>query len=157
MTSKALRGFTLVELITTIVIVGILSAVAIPRMFDNSAFSERGYIDEVSSALSYAQKIAIASRCEVSFAIDATGAYTANQRSTFNNCVAKTGPWTMAIRRSDGSSLTGKPPSDAILTPAATIVFDENGRVSNGSPPVISVGPFTLTVDQPTGLVLVQP
>lgn len=58
-------GFTVVELVVTLVIVGILAAIALPRFQDNTAFTQRGFYDEVKAALRYAQKLAIAKRREV--------------------------------------------------------------------------------------------
>lgn len=58
-------GFTTVELVVTLVIVGILAAIALPRFQDNTAFTQRGFYDEVKAALRYAQKLAIAKRREV--------------------------------------------------------------------------------------------
>lgn len=55
----------MVELVVTLVIIGILAAIAIPRFQDTSAFTQRGFSDEVRAALRYAQKIAIAKRREV--------------------------------------------------------------------------------------------
>ncbi|MDO8291693.1 MAG: type II secretion system protein [Gallionella sp.] len=56
------RGFTLVELIMTMVIVGILAAVVAPRFFDTNVFQSRGFADQVQATLRYAQKVAIAQR-----------------------------------------------------------------------------------------------
>jgi len=63
------RGFTLTELITVIVIVGILSVAALPRFFTVSDFEDRGSADQVKSLLRFAQKTAIAQHHNISVAI----------------------------------------------------------------------------------------
>ena len=67
------RGFTLVELIMTMVIVGILAAVVAPRFFDNNVFQSRGFADEVQATLRYAQKVAIAQRRVVCVVFNSAG------------------------------------------------------------------------------------
>ncbi len=67
------RGFTMVEMITVIVILGILAAVAAPRFFDRNVFDSRGYYDQVISTLRHAQKTAIAQRRFVCVSFSAVG------------------------------------------------------------------------------------
>lgn len=55
-------GFSLVELIATLTVIGILAVFAIPRMVDRAAFQSRGFYDQAQGLVRYAQKIAIAQR-----------------------------------------------------------------------------------------------
>lgn len=66
-------GFTLIELIMVIVMLGVLAVFAAPRMFNTGDFNARGFHDETMSLLRYAQKTAIAQRRTVCVAFSATG------------------------------------------------------------------------------------
>ena len=55
-------GFSLVELVTTLIVVGILAAFAIPRFVGRTGFESRGFYDQAQGIVRYAQKIAIAQR-----------------------------------------------------------------------------------------------
>ena len=75
--SPALRrsqtGFTMVELIVTMILIGIMSAVAIPRISSLGTFNARGFRDQTIATLRFAQKTAIAQRRAVCVAIGSTG------------------------------------------------------------------------------------
>ena len=55
-------GFTMVELITIIILLGILAAVAIPRMDGATSFRSVEFRDKAIAALRYAQKTAASHR-----------------------------------------------------------------------------------------------
>jgi len=63
-------GFTLVELILIVVLLGILSFFAGARMSDRNSANARGFADQVASTLRFAQKAAIAQRRNVYVNID---------------------------------------------------------------------------------------
>lgn len=54
-------GYTIIELVTIIVILGILAVVALPRM-NNNAYRSNEFRDRAVSALRYAQKTAVSHR-----------------------------------------------------------------------------------------------
>src|SRR5688572_20754793 len=66
------RGFTLPELVATIVILGILAAVAVPRLMSSKGFASRGFYDEGQAVVRFAQKTAIAWRRPIVVCVSAS-------------------------------------------------------------------------------------
>jgi MSHA pilin protein MshC len=148
------RGFTVIELVTVVVILGIVAVVAAPRMFNNAIFNQRGYADEIAGALRYSQRIALASGCNVRVIVNAAG-YSAVQPNV--RCVTG-GAWNTAVLSPDRRPLANVAPAGIVVN-AAVIEF-------NGAPPPaarliapvapLNVGTFAVTIDAAGGSVTVQ-
>jgi MSHA pilin protein MshC len=155
------NGFTLIELVTVIVILGVLAAIAGPRFFGENIFRVRGYADEVATALRYAQKIAVASGCPVQVSLAPATGYTLMQRAASGNTCATSGAYSLAVKRPDGGDdYRGTPPTGVDIGSSATFTFDGGGAATPTAGTVLTVvgqaGSYSITVDTATGLAVVQ-
>jgi prepilin-type N-terminal cleavage/methylation domain-containing protein len=148
-------GYTLIELVTCLIIVGILGTMIAPKLFSYQPFQERGYADEVAAALHNTQDVAVSSGCDASITVNAAG-YQALQRAAVGNTCAAAGGWVTPVLAVDGGTVSGSAPTGVVTSAAHQFVFDSTGRVTNGTPPPLGIGSFTLTVDTGSGLVSVQ-
>lgn len=143
-------GFTLVELVTSLVILSILAAMAAPSLLDHRAFNERGYADEVADAIRYTQRIAVASGCPTRIVV-AAASYSAQQRNACN-----AGAWNRILLKGDGTQVNGTAPAGVLANPNRTITFDASGNVVGSAPGNTTVGAFTLSLDPLSSIVSVS-
>ena len=131
------RGFTIVELIMVIVILGIISAVALPRFFDRKTFDERFYFEEVLSSVRYAQKLAVASGCLVKVTVNNSGYALAYG----------TGPCSgIQIKDPSDKSYPVGPPVNVVTQSEMDVEFNSLGCIASNSSINCSSGNNTVTV-----------
>lgn len=172
---KAGRGFTLIELVTMMIVIGIIAAYAVGRMDFTDVFEQRGKQDQVKAALQFARKAAVAQRRSVCVCVGtiAGGACTGGDSITLN--IDTRPPETVAAVFCDGSSggaslapldLPG-PDRDcgaanrvcsgaraAIASATTTFSFDPQGRSSSAANITVTVtGQPGVTVEATTGYV----
>lgn len=150
-------GFTMVELVTVIILIGILGAIGASRFFDNTAFENRAYADQAKVVLRYAQKLAItqnrsifvrtdgnrfavcsAATCGAGNLITAPGGSNSGSRATRANCLQNgtyNANW-MCEGRPDTVNVTG--------TVGNGVAFDALGR------------PYVINTDNAIALLGVQ-
>lgn len=68
-----LHGYTLVELVMTIVLIGIVAGVVLPRFASRDAYDVSGFGEDVRAVLRHAQKTAIAQHRSVYVNLDSGG------------------------------------------------------------------------------------
>lgn len=149
-------GYTLLELIVVITVAGILAAVVGPKFFTQQSFSERGYADELASALRLTQKTAVISGCPARLTV-AAGTYVAAQQAASGNaCNASDTTWATPVIGIDGVTIQGSAASSTTASPTGVYQFDTQGRLSASPGTTLTVGSRTITIDAGTGLVRVQ-
>lgn len=125
------NGFTLVELIVTMIIVGIMAVVAFPRLTDLNVFDAAGFADQIQSVVRYAQKTSIAQRRSTAVTFATNGAslcsYTGATLPCAANCAFGTNVANLAL---PGGAF--RPAGAGTGMAGGTLCFDATGRPYQG-------------------------
>lgn len=153
------HGFTIIELVAVLVIVGALSVVVVPRL-NPAGFERYVFRHELLSALRYAQKLAMGSGCEVAIAFDASAdSYRVLMRTggTATTCGPAGNLFDDPVQHPAGDGdYTGAAGAGADLqavSPAGPLVFDGFGNRKSGPTSITLAGGPAIQIDAVTGYV----
>jgi prepilin-type N-terminal cleavage/methylation domain-containing protein len=141
------RGFTQVELVMVIIILGILAVVALPYFSGASTFKASALSEQVRASLRYAQKTAVSHRRLVCATL---GAATVTLTiASVNSSAPATSSCDAALKSPTGATVfvTSSDPANMTISvaPSGTIYFQPSGFVtSDGAGTTIQ--DYTITV-----------
>jgi len=136
-------GFTIIELVMVIVLLGTLSATAMPKFFSKNSYAERALFDDALHAASYAQKLAIATGCPVQLSI-ASNTYRLN-RST--NCSSTIYTLDVPHPSSGTSDFSGSESGINLSSSASPILFYALGNASTDATINVASKCFKIVAD----------
>ena len=141
--NSAHAGFTLIELVMAIVLIGIISAVVAPKFFHRGGFDERALFDDTLNAVRYAQKTAVATGCSTQLSISA------NEYSILHEDACNSGTFIIALHPSTSENFTGSQSGVSLTSSQATTTFDALGKADADN--TISVGNHQISIVAATG------
>lgn len=152
--SKAIvnvAGFTLIELVITIVILGIISATAAPKFFNYTLYQQKLFFDDTLNAIRYAQKLAVVTACNVNVTIS-NNQFTLLRPADRTHCTSTTSSdFTLNVTRpGSGESVYQGSLSGVSLT-SSSIFFTAKGTASANL--TLLVGNQQIIIVQDTGFV----
>jgi MSHA pilin protein MshC len=131
---KNLSGFTIVEIVMTLVIVGVLSVVAAPRFFSTITYQRQVYYDEVLNSIRYARTLAVASGTHIQVSLTSTSIML-QRRTEGGTCTTGTVFTNITDPAMRSTSYVKTAPGTITLSSSANwpIYFDGLGRAFRAS------------------------
>lgn len=149
---KNCKGFTLLELVIVIILIGVIAAIALPRISDNS-IKNYTFVQQTTNALNYSQRLAVSTRCEIRVVVDSTtDTYQVYRRSGGSHQSCGNGEFTEKIRNPLGGFLEGKADKGVDVQQGAIVTYDMEGKPIEINTTII-IGGINLVVQKGTGYV----
>ncbi len=129
------RGFTLVELITVIILLGIIAAISLPRFFNNSSFTDSFDRAAFENALAWTRNRAVTSQCTYELRLTDAGwtVYrdNANCSTTLPEpaCGSETLDLSVATTDVTGTALSGSSPKVSASASPQRLIFTATGEL----------------------------
>lgn len=157
-THRPNSGFTLIELIVVMLIIGILAVVVLPRLDLLTGFDETGYRDKVKAALEFARKSAVAQRRNVRVALAANNLTLTIDNDIPEGAGAGSYPRQLTLPAADracgGTTNQICAPAGITLTGPATLTFSPLGQPSAAASYTVTGSTAqTITIAAETGYV----
>jgi MSHA pilin protein MshC len=140
-----MRGFTTVELVVVMVVMGLLAAVAVPRLTSRTVLQERGVQDQLRGLLRSSRQLAVTQGRDVCVLLTpdrARAVYTAAGACASAMPVAGTG---------GEAELALTLPPGVVLGGAPLVRFNARGQLVPAADRTVTVGSLALTVSRETG------
>jgi len=135
------KGFTLIEIVSTLVIIGVLAAVATTRFIDTSSISARGAAEMIQADIRYAQETAMTEHISKSV-------------------IFSTGSSAYTFSPASGMDPSGELPSGVTIGNNFTVTFNSLGEPTAGGGSSVSISANsqdkTISVTNYTGKVSID-
>ncbi|MFT6990247.1 MAG: MSHA pilin protein MshC [Paraglaciecola sp.] len=159
---KQSEGFSLIELITVIVLLGILSVFAVGRLLSPDQFEVRVFFNDTVNAVRFAQKLAVGTGCDVQVKMTEAGYQLLRSSAcTANNFNLKVNNPANRSKDYENFSIGFKVSTVPASDPLTSMIFNARGILDSGDNVTYSVSDgitgssnsFNFTVFGETGLV----
>ncbi len=149
--TRRIRGFTVVELLLVVTVIGILSFVAMGRLSSRAELAAQGYAQQLASTLRLAHKAAVAQRRTVYVNVDAA-------HGRVRVCLDAAPACASPLPAPGGGPAEAHAPAGVTLAaPLAQFSFDPLGRPSIAASIQLKASGgganFTVTVERESGYV----